>query len=126
MNIKKLGDAELDIMKVLWSSSEPLTSGYILDRIRPIRDWALSTLMATLSRLAEKGFVYCDRTTRTNFYSAIITAEEYRRSEGTSFIRKIYGGSVKKLVANLYDCHELSDNDIAELRAYLDELERKD
>ena len=64
--------------------------------------------------------------TRTNFYSAIITAEEYRRSEGTSFIRKIYGGSVKKLVANLYDCHELSDNDIAELRAYLDELERKD
>ena len=126
MNIKKLGDAELDIMEVLWSSSEPLTSGYILDRIRPIRDWALSTLMATLSRLAEKGFVYCDRTTRTNFYSAIITAEEYRRSEGTSFIRKIYGGSVKKLVANLYDCHELSDNDIAELRAYLDELERKD
>ena len=27
MNIKKLGDAELEIMEVLWDSSEPLTSG---------------------------------------------------------------------------------------------------
>ena len=32
MNIKKLGDAELEIMDVLWDSSEPLTSGYILEK----------------------------------------------------------------------------------------------
>ena len=50
MNIKKLGDAELEIMEVLWDSSEPLTSGYILEKIRPTRKWALSTLMATLAR----------------------------------------------------------------------------
>lgn len=126
MSVKKLGDAELEIMEVLWGASEPLTSGYILERIRPTRKWALSTLMATLARLAEKGFVYCDRSTRTNYYSAVITAEEYRRSEGTSFIRKLYGGSVKRLVASLYDCKEISDDDIAELRAFLDELERKE
>ena len=58
MNIKKLGDAELEIMEVLWDSSEPLTSGYILEQIRPTRKWALSTLMATLARLTDKGFVY--------------------------------------------------------------------
>ena len=92
MNIKKLGDAELEIMEVLWDSSEPLTSGYILEQIRPTRKWALSTLMATLA----------------------------------SFIRKLYGGSVKRLVASLYDCEELDAKDIAELRAFLDELERKE
>ena len=126
MNIKKLGDAELEIMEELWDSSEPLTSGYILEKIRPTRKWALSTLMATLARLTEKGFVYCDRSTRTNYYTAVITAEEYRASEGTSFIRKLYGGSVKRLVASLYDCQELDAKDIAELRAFLDELERKE
>ena len=76
--------------------------------------------------VTEKGFVYCDRSTRTNYYTAVITAEEYRASEGTSFIRKLYGGSVKRLVASLYDCQELDAKDIAELRAFLDELERKE
>ena len=63
---KRLGDAELEIMMVLWDSSEPVTSTYILGQLKGRRNWALSTLMTTLSRLAEKGFVCCDRSPRTN------------------------------------------------------------
>lgn len=125
MSIKRLGDAELEIMMVLWDSSEPLTSNYILEKIHHTRKWALSTLMSTLARLTEKGFVYCDRSTRTNYYSAIITADEYRASEGGSFFSKLYGGSVKRLIASLYDSRAIGEEDIAELREYLDELERK-
>ena len=37
--MKKLGDAELEIMKVLWSHNGPLTSNQILEGLAGIKDW---------------------------------------------------------------------------------------
>lgn len=71
-SIKRLGDSELEIMQVLWDAGEPVTSGYVLEKLKGKCDWRLSTLMTTLSRLGGKGFVDCDRTTRTNYYAPII------------------------------------------------------
>ena len=66
---KRLGEAELEIMQILWSAQAPLTARQILQQLGDHRTWALSTLMTALSRLGEKGFVRCDRSTRTNLYT---------------------------------------------------------
>ena len=63
---KKLGEAELEIMQVIWESEPPLTSNYILKELQERRKWQLSTLMTSLSRLVDKGFLSCDRATGTN------------------------------------------------------------
>ncbi len=122
---KRLGDAELEIMIVIWQSEEEVTSNYILEKLKGQRDWKLSSLMTSLSRLAEKGFVNCDRTTRTNLYSGIITENEFKAKEGKSFLNKLYGNSIQGLVGNLYDNKVLDKVDISDLRKYLDELEEK-
>ncbi len=122
--MKKLGDAELEIMMALWEMPEPVTSGKILECIRGKRNWALSTLMASLQRLADKGFVHCDRTTRTNYYTPLIDAETYKTFESRSFLGKLYGNSVSSLVAGLYNSKSITDEDIDELRALLDTLDR--
>ncbi len=124
--IKKLGDAELEIMMALWEESEPVTSGHILERIRGKRNWALSTLMASLERLADKGYVHCDRSTRTNLYSALIGAEEYKSTESKNFLSRLYNSSISRFVAGLYSSKSLSDEDIDELRAFLDSIDRSD
>lgn len=121
---KRLGDAELEIMSVIWQSEEVVTSNYILEKLKGQRDWKLSSLMTSLSRLAEKGFVYCNRTTRTNLYSEIITESEYKAKESKSFLKKLYGNSIQSLIGNLYDNQALDKVDILELRKYLDELEQ--
>ena len=123
-NLKRLGDAELEIMLALWEETEPVTSGRILECIRGKRSWALSTLMASLERLADKGYVSCDRTTRTNYYTAIISAEDYKAVESRNFLSRLYGNSVSSLVAGLYNSNSITDEDIEELRALLDTLER--
>lgn len=120
---KKLGDAELEIMNVLWRESEPVTSGHILDRLE--RGWALSTLMTALSRLAAKGFVSCDRSTRTNLYTALVREEDYKSSESRSFLERMFGGSARKLVASLYDSQSITDEDISDLHRLIEELEAK-
>lgn len=120
---KKLGDAELEIMNVLWRESGLVTSGHILDRLE--RKWALSTLMTALSRLAVKGFVSCDRSTRTNLYTALIREEDYKSAESRSFLERMFGGSARKLVASLYDSQSLTDEDISDLHQLIEELEAK-
>ena len=68
-----LGSAERDIMQIIWSAGAPLTARQILSAIQSRRKWSLSTLMTSLSRLAAKGFVQCDRSTGTNLYTSLMT-----------------------------------------------------
>lgn len=57
--LKKLGEAELEIMQVVWNSGNPVTSNYILKELQERRNWQLSTLMTSLARLVDKGFISC-------------------------------------------------------------------
>ena len=45
--LKKLGEAELEIMQVIWDSDSPVTSNYILKELQGRRKWQLSTLMTS-------------------------------------------------------------------------------
>lgn len=122
--MKKLGDAELEIMKILWQTKEPITSTQILEELSGCMDWKLSSLMTALSRLADKGFVYCDRSTRTNYYSAVISKKDYTTHEGENFLEKLFANSIQKFVTNLYDSKSITDEDIQELREWIDSLEK--
>lgn len=123
--MKKLSDAEFEIMKILWNSKDKLTSNQILDALQGYRDWKLASLMTVLSRMAEKEFVYCDRSTRTNYYTPLISQKDYNLTESKNFLQKLYDSSIKNMIATLYDNKEMKDSDITELRKFLDDLEGK-
>ena len=93
----KLSEAEFEIMQILWRHSEPLTSNQILSELEETRNWKLASVMTVLARMAEKGAVYCDRNTRTNYYSALVSEEEYKLAESDSFLEKLYDNSAKNL-----------------------------
>lgn len=122
---KKLGEAELEIMQVIWESGKPVTSNYVLKELQEKRKWQLSTLMTSLSRLTDKGFVNCDRSMGVNLYTAIIPESEYKTGASRHFLEKLYNNSIRNMVAALYDNNEIKNSDIAELRKFLDELEDK-
>ena len=122
--MKKLGDSELEIMKILWMHEEPLTSNQILEELSGCVNWKLSSLMTALSRLADKGFVYCDRSTRTNYYTSLIKKQDYVTREGENFLEKLFSNSIQKFVTNLYDSKSITDKDIQELREWIDSLEK--
>ena len=69
--IKTLGEAEFQIMQVIWLTKEPVSSNYILNELQEKRKWQLSTLMTSLNRLVDKGFLICDRSTGKNLYSSL-------------------------------------------------------
>lgn len=121
--IKKLGEAELEIMQVIWKNKTPVTSNYILKELQGQRKWQLSTLMTSLTRLSNKGFVSCDRSTGSNLYTFVISENEYKAGASRHFLEKLYNNSIQNMIATLYSDKAIKHSDVAELRKFLDEIE---
>ena len=123
--MKNLGEAELEIMQVIWRSEVPVTSSFILKELQGRRRWQLSTLMTSLSRLSEKEFVSCDRSTGSNLYTAMISENDYKTKESKHFLEKLYNSSIQNMIATLYSNKAMKNSDVEDLRKFLDDLEEK-
>ena len=124
--MKKLSDSEYEIMKILWGQDAPMTSNDILEGLKGRYDWKLAALMTFLARMADKGYVACDRSTRTNYYSALVSQREYQVQESRTLLEKLYDNSAAKMIAQLCKTNNISQKEIVELREYLNALEGRD
>lgn len=121
--MKKLGDAELEIMLAVWEAGEPVPSSYVQEKLRGRRDWALPSILTSLSRLVDKGFLSCQKRGKSNWYHPLVSEKDYKAAEGRGLIDRLYGGSFTGMVASLCNGKAIGKDDLAELRQYLDTLE---
>ena len=115
---KRLPDAELEVMQAIWSLEPPVTAAAVQQRVST--EWKATSVLTFLSRLCDKGFLSCEKEGRQNYYTPLVSRETYLQRESTSFVRRLCGGSVKNLVASLSDAGALTEQDIEDLRAFLD------
>lgn len=115
--IKRLPDAELTVMQLIWAQTPPITAALIQEQAQ--NKWKMTSILTFLARLTEKGFLSCEKEGRTNYYAPIISEKEYLQSEGVNFIERVCGGSVKNLVASLSAAGALQEEDILELKQFL-------
>ncbi len=122
MGYKTLPNSELELMMILWRGKKPMTRTEIEEKMPPKRRLSKTTVLSFLSRLEEKGFVQVKKEGRNNCYIPLVEEKEYLKQESSSILKRLYGSSVKKFVAALYDGEGLSKEQIQELKDYLDEL----
>ncbi len=123
--IKKLPDSEFEIMKAVWHSDEPVTSPMLTEKLRldlPEKDWKQQTVLTMLVRLEGKGFLRSDKAGKERNYYAVVSESEYLRVEAESFRKRFSGGRIGSLVKALYDDNDLSDEDISELKDWVNKL----
>lgn len=123
--MKRLGEAELEIMLHIWEAGEPVQSAYVHQRLRGSRDWTLPAVLTALNRLTDKGFLACEKQGRTNWYRPLVSEGAYKAAEGRGIMDRLYGSSLPNMVAALYDSRAIGEKDLDDLRRYLDELEGK-
>ncbi|ERI10920.1 BlaI/MecI/CopY family transcriptional regulator [Aneurinibacillus aneurinilyticus] len=118
-NVQKLSDTEMELMEVIWECDPPVTSTELL-RIFTQRGkvWKAQTISTFLSRLVDKGVLEATRHGRTNKYVSRISPKDYKLAEAQHVLDGLYQGSVKNLIAALYDGDKLSDEDITELKQW--------
>ena len=108
-------DSEYAIMRILWKAEKQMT---VADVVRELdgNDWTASTVSTFLQRLLKKEVIACDKKGKTNLYYPLLKQSEYDLSETENFLSKIYKGSVKNLVAALYENKKLSSEDMSDLK----------
>jgi BlaI family penicillinase repressor len=117
--MKKLSDSELDIMMVIWQAREPVKSSYVGECLKE-KEWAQTTLLSFLSRMVDKGFLQCENQGKVNQYTPLIKEEDYFKSHSKNYFQKFYGSSIKNMVAELYQNKVISDQDLEELKKYIE------
>jgi predicted transcriptional regulator len=118
---KKISQAELSVMEVLWDVS-PLPASDIASALATHKKWNIKTIKTLLSRLVDKHALTTTQDGRRYLYAPLISREQYARSATQRLSDRLFGGRAAPLVAHLAEGRGLSDEDIAELEHLLSEL----
>ncbi|MCC3372433.1 BlaI/MecI/CopY family transcriptional regulator [Cohnella sp. REN36] len=119
--MKKLPDAEFDIMKVVWANEPPITSQVIMKQLGNERKWKAQTVLSLMLRLVERGFVRTEKNGKERTYFPLVSKEDYLNFETSDFMERFHANSLTSLVARLYDGNKIKDSDLDQLAQWLKE-----
>lgn len=117
-----VSESEMEILRVLWQAEEPLRLAPLMEALETQgKRWKPNTVLTFLTRLHEKGMVEIHKEGRFNTYVASLTEEAYMASLTQSFVRTVYGGDAKELIAALMRQERITRKDMDELQVFWEE-----
>jgi BlaI family transcriptional regulator, penicillinase repressor len=122
LNLMRPTDAELAILRVLWSRG-PSTVRQVHEAISRDRETGYTTVLKLMQIMTEKGLVERDESERTHVYQARFTQEATQQRLVSDLLEKAFGGSASQLVMQALAAKPASADELAQIRRLLDELE---
>ena len=119
MKIPRISEAEWQVMDVLWQRS-PQTANEVVEALARRVDWEPATIKTMLNRLVKKGALRFKAEGKRYLYAPAVTRDACVRTEGRSFLDRVFGGAAGPLIAHFVEDAKLSKAEIAELRRLLD------
>ena len=113
--MKKLPDAEFEIMKVVWANEPPITTNIIMQQLGNEREWRPQTAISLLMRLVGRGFLRTEKNSKERMYFPVVNKEDYLIFETSNFIRQFHENSFISLVTAMYGDKALTDEELDEL-----------
>jgi len=122
LNLSRPTDAELAILRVLWSRG-PSTVRQVHEALSRERETGYTTVLKLMQIMTEKGLVERDESERTHVYQARFTQEATQQRLVSDLLDKAFGGSASQLVMRALAAKPASADELAQIRRLLDELE---
>ncbi|MEO6569285.1 MAG: BlaI/MecI/CopY family transcriptional regulator [Opitutaceae bacterium] len=120
-NPPKISETEWEIMRVVWAQ-HPLTAADIIERLAATDPtWHPKTVRTLLARLVEKKALDFEERGRTYVYEPLVSEAECITAASGSFVERVFGGSLKPMLAHFIEQRRLSPEELSELRALLDQ-----
>jgi len=120
-DMKKLPDAEFDIMQVVWAHEPPITTSEIMKLLGNDKKWKIQTVVTLMLRLVERGFLRSEKHGKERTYFSLVSKEDYLKFETGNFMKQFHNNSFFNLVSTLYDDEAVTDADIDELLQWVKE-----
>ena len=120
-----ISDTEMAVLQVLWERGPGTVREIDAVLRRRGRRWAYTTVLTLLQRLEAKGYVQSDKRAMAHVFRPRVTRERLLLRRLKDLARQLTDGLAAPLVLALVKEHELSPEDIEQLRGLLDRLERE-
>ena len=121
-NTVSLSPGEWQIMDRLWEKA-PRTLMELVRILAPDTGWSKSTIATMITRLETKGAITCTEGGKARLYSPAVSRDQAALQETESLLQRVYRGSVGLMVSTMARRQALTQEDIAQLRAILDQAE---
>jgi BlaI family transcriptional regulator, penicillinase repressor len=108
-----LGPLEAEVMAIIWAGDE-VTVREVFEELVATRPIAYTTVMTTMSRLADKGLLLRKEEQPAHRYSALLTREQYEKSTVKSVVDWLVSQFRDPAVAYFLDRVERGDEEIIE------------
>jgi len=115
-------DAELTILRVLWSRGAS-TVRDVYDQLNRNAPTGYTTVLKLLQIMTEKGLVVRDETQRAHIYEARYSEQKTQRQLLLDLADRAFGGSAAKLVLQALSGRKTSAEELSAIRDLLDRLE---
>lgn len=113
----KLYDSEWKLMEVLWAN-EPISAKQLSVLTSAQIGWNKNTTYTVIKKLIEKDVI---ARSEPNFMcTSLLKKEDAVKSETSSLIERVFAGSRKAFFAAFLEGEELSEEEIAELKAMIE------
>jgi predicted transcriptional regulator len=112
-------NAEMEIMRIVWDSGERVTTKDIMEKLPGKK---ATTILTLAGRLIDKGVLKSVKLGRSHAheYWEGISEKDYQKMQTRNFIRSIHKGSAKSLISALFQDEDLTQEDIEELRDFIE------
>ena len=125
MGKERLGEAELEVLRFV-SDRDGTTVREAAERFAETRGLARTTVLTMMERLRKKGFLVREAHEGGFRYRSSQTKATVLRGLVGDFVERTLGGSLQPFVAYLAERRSVSPEELEDLKALVDQLERKD
>jgi BlaI family penicillinase repressor len=116
----KLPDSEFKIMQIIWDmykENKNVDAGSMMEAYpQVIGHLKLPTVLTLITRLNKKGFIASEKKRGINYYTPLVSEEQYKNEAAAEFIGSIYKNSPISLMSALFDIGAINQEDIEEFR----------
>ena len=119
--VPKISETEWEVMRVVWAA-HPVTAAQIIERlVAADPSWHPKTVRTLLSRLARKKALDYEQRGRAFVYEPLVGESECVAAASESFLERVFGGSLKPMLAHFVERRRLGPRELEELKALLEE-----
>lgn len=121
-SLKKLPEAEFDVMVALWNSKTlPINTAYLMENVGKAKGWKAPTLISFLTRLEDRGFIHSEKRGKERYYYVDAIKTEYVRNITLEFLNRYHDGSFVNMLDLLYGNNSFSGDELEKLLKWLQE-----
>ncbi|EIS9418432.1 TPA: BlaI/MecI/CopY family transcriptional regulator [Clostridioides difficile] len=122
MIIRKIPQAELEVMKFIWRVDVTVTSKDVIEAMEQKYGWKQTTTLTLLSRLVKRGFLDAQKIDRYTHYTIVVKHKDYLSLETKYLLSKIHDDSLRSLISALHDDENIDKDTLDFLESYFDNL----